>query len=421
MMKKLISGITIILMIAVFAASASAEKIYIDITQPGVKKLPIAVQSFTGAQDVSETVKSDLDFTGIFDCVSDAAHIERNDQPFNPLNWKGLGVEMVIKGTVTSPGAASLGITIRAFDVAEGRETLRKDYTATREMKRQLAHMIANDIYKLLTGQNGIFRSKIAFVSEKRGAKQLYLMDWDGERMRSLGPSGSIMLAPRWSPDGSKLIYSSEKKRKWGIYIYDFGSGMEINSGVPLSGLSISGNFFPDNRRFLYSSSNRGNANISVGSIGGQAPRRLINSPWIDISPAVSPDGNSIVFTSNRTGAPQIYIADSHGYSVRRLTFEGSYNTSPSWSPTGDMVVYASMIGGRNQLFIVKPDGTGVTQLTKEGNNEDPSFSPDGRYVVFSSVRGGSKGIYIIRANGEGLRRITPRGIRSASPAWSPM
>jgi TolB protein len=421
MIKKISSGITVILLIAVLATAASAEKVYIDITSPGVKKLPIAIQTFVGAKDVSDVVKSDMLFTGIFDCVDEAAHIERPDQPFNPMNWKGLGVEMVVKGSVTSSAGSSIGITVRAFDVANGQEALRKEYTASGDMKRQLAHTVANDIYKLLTGQNGIFRSKIAFVSEKRGSKQLYLMDWDGERMRSLGPSGGLMLAPRWSPDGSKLLYSSEKKRQWGVYIYDFNAGREIKTNVPLSGLSIAGNFFPDGRRFLFSSSNRGNANISVGNIGGSRPYRLINSPWIDISPGVSPDGKSIVFTSNRSGRPQIYIADAQGYSVRRLTNEGTYNTSPSWSPTGDMITYASMIGGRNQIFIIKPDGTGTTQLTKNGNNEDPSFSPDGRYIVFSSTFRGSKGIFMIRANGEGIKRITPSGFRSASPAWSPM
>jgi TolB protein len=421
MITRLLTGTIILLLSLILAASAFAEKIYIDITSPGVRKLPIAIQSFSGARDVSEVLKADMTFTGLFDCVDEAAHIERVDQPFNALNWKGLGVEMVIKGAVTSPGGSSLEITVRAFDVADGRETLRKEYTGSYDMKRQLAHTIANDLYKLLTGQNGIFRSKIAFVSERRGAKQLYLMDWDGERMKPLGPSSGIMLAPRWSPDGAKLIYSAEKRRKWGIYIYDFNTGQEINTNIPLSGLSISGNFFPDNRRFLYSSSNRGNANISVGNIGGTNPHRLINSPWIDISPAVSPDGKSIVFVSNRTGAPQLYISDAQGYSVRRLTHEGSYNTSPSWSPTGDLIVYASMIGGKNQIFIIKPDGTAVTQLTRNGNNEDPSFSPDGRYVTFSSTREGSKGIFIIRANGEGIKRITPRGFRSASPAWSPL
>jgi TolB protein len=421
MTKRALSLIMAVLFSVICAASASAEKIYIDITSPGVKRLPIAIQPFIGAREASEIVKKDLTYTGLFDCIEDAAHIERPDQVFNAMSWKGLGAEMVVKGEVTSSGGSSIEITVRAFDVTEGREVLRKEYTAGRDLLRQLSHSVANDIYKLLTGQNGIFRSKIVFVSERRGSKQLYMMDWDGERMRPLGPRGGILLAPRWSSDGSKLIYSSEKGRRWGIYVYDLNTGTEVKSGVPLSGLSIVGNFFPDNRRFVYSASRSGNANIMVGNIGGSAPHRLIVSPWIDISPSVSPDGNSILFVSNRTGSPQLYISDSQGYGVRRITHEGNYNTSPSWAPSGEMIVYASMVNGRNQIFIVKPDGTGLTQLTKDGNNEDPSFSPDSRFVVFSSTREGSKGIFIMRANGEDIRRVTPRGFRSASPAWSPM
>ena len=409
-----------ILILALLSGPACAEKVYIDISSPGVKKLPIAVQPFIGAKDVSDIVKADMMFTGLFDCLEDAAHIERPDQPFNTMSWKGLGVEMVVKGVVTSSSATSIDILVRAFDVADGKEVLRKEYTSKRDILRQLAHMIANDIYRILTGQQGIFRSKIAFISDKPGSKQLYLMDWDGERMRALSPRAGIMLSPHWSPDGTKLLYSSEKSRQWGIYVYDLNTGTELNTNVPLSGLSIVGNFFPDNRRFVYSSSREGNANIAIGNIGGSAPRRLIATPWIDVSPSVSPDGNSILFVSNRTGGPQLYLSDTQGYGIRRLTFEGNYNTSPAWSPTGDMIVYASQIGGRNQLFTIKPDGTGVNQITRDGNNEDPSFSPDGRYVVFSSTIDGSKGIFIIRANGEGLRRITPRGFRAASPAWSP-
>ncbi len=420
MIKRFLSTITFIFLIAFFITPSSAEKIYLNITSPGVKKLPIAIQPFIGAKDVSDIVKADMMFTGLFDCLEDAAQIERPDQPFTVMSWKGLGVEMVVKGVVTSSSANSIDISIRAFDVTDGREVLRKEYTAKRDILRQLSHMIANDIYRILTGQQGIFRSKIAFVSEKPGSRLLYVMDFDGDRMRSLGPRAGIMLAPRWSPDGTKLLYSSEKSRKWGIYVYDINTGTELNTNVPLSGLSIVGNFFPDNRRFVYSSSRDGNANIAIGNIGGTAPRRLIATPWIDVSPAVSPDGNSILFVSNRTGAPQLYISDIQGYNTRRLTFEGNYNTSPAWSPAGDMIVFASQIGGRNQLFTIKPDGTGLNQVTRDGNNEDPSFSPDGRYIVFSSTHDGSKGIFVIRANGEGLRRITPRGFRSASPAWSP-
>lgn len=420
MQRRYFILIAFILLSALFIQPSDAEKIYIDITSPGIKKLPIAIQPFIGAKGVSDIVKADMTFTGLFDCLDEAAQIERPDQPFNQLGWKGLGVEMVVKGVATSTTSQSIDLTISAYDVVEGREVLKKEYTAKPDLVRLLAHTIANDIYKILTGQQGVFRTKIAFVGQFAGSKQLYMMDWDGERMYPVGIKGGIILAPRWSHDGAKLIYSAEKERKWGIYMLDMNSMRELRT-IPLSGLSIVGNFFPDNRRFVYSTSKGGNTDILVGDIGGAPGRRLIDSPWIDVSPSVSPDGSSIIFVSNRSGNPQIYLSDREGFGVRRLTFEGNYNTSPAWSPTGDRIVYASMIGGRNnQIFIMKPDGSGVTQLTNAGNNEDPCFSPDGRYIAFSSNRDGSPGIYIIRANGEGLRRITPKGLRALSPGWSP-
>ncbi len=399
---------------------AVADKIYIDITSPGIKKLPIAIQPFIGAKEMSAIVKDDMTFTGLFDCLDDAAQIERPDQPFNTQSWRGLGVEMVVKGVATRSTSQSLEVTVSAYDVVEGKEVLRKEYTAKPDLVRLLAHAVSNDIYKILTGQQGIFKTKIAFIAQKTGLKELYMMDWDGERMYPVGIKGGIILAPRWSRDGSKLIYSAEKNRKWGIYLLDMNSMRELST-IRLSGVSIVGNFFPDNRRFAFSTAKDGNSDISVGDIGGTGSRKIIATPWIDVSPSVSPDGSSIVFVSNRSGSPQIYMSDKEGFGVRRLTFQGNYNTSPAWSPTGDKIVYASMIGGKNQIFTIKPDGSGVTQLTDAGNNEDPSFSPDGRYIAFTSNRQGSTGIFVIRANGEGLKRLTPKGFRAASPGWSPL
>jgi TolB protein len=419
MQKRIMVLIVSMLLTALCVQTADAERIYIDITAAGIRKLPIAIQPFIGAKEVSDIVKADMTFTGLFDCLADAAQIERPDQPFSPMSWKGLGVEMVVKGVATSSTAQSLNVIISAYDVVEGREVLRKEYTAKPDLMRLLAHSIANDIYKILTGQQGIFKTKIVFVGQTSGTKQLYMMDWDGERMYPMGIKGGIILAPRWSSDGSKLIYSAEKDRKWGIYVLDMNSMRELRT-ISLLGTSIVGNFFPDGRKFAFSTSRDGYSDISLGDIGGMPSRKIIASPWIDVSPSVSPDGSSIIFVSNRSGGPQIYISDKEGFGVRRLTFEGNYNTSPAWSPVGDKIVYASMIGGKNQIFTMKPDGGGVTQLTNSGNNEDPCFSPDGRYIAFTSTRDGSAGIFIMRANGEGVKLMTPKGFRSASPGWSP-
>ncbi len=421
MHRKVVFSFVAAIFVAIISfGHADADKIYIDITNPGIKKLPIAIQPFVGNKKISDIVKADMTFTGLFDCLDDAAQIERPDQPFSQMSWKGLGVEMVVKGAVTSSTAKSMDITVSAYDVVEGREVLKKEYTAKPELVRLLAHTIANDIYKILTGRQGIFKTKIAFVGQTSGSKQIYMMDWDGERMYPIGIKGDIILSPRWSSDGTKLIYSAARARKWGIYAVDMNSMRELRT-LPLSGISIVGSFFPDNKRFAFSTSRDGYSDISIGHIGGLPSRKIIASPWIDVSPSVSPDGSSIIFVSNRSGTPQIYVSDKEGFGIRRLTFQGNYNTAPAWSPMGDKIVYTSMIGGKNQIFVMKADGSGATQLTNAGNNEDPCFSPDGRYIAFTSNRDGLNGIYVIRVNGEGLQRLTPKGFRATGPGWSPL
>lgn len=406
---------------------AHAEKIYIDITSPGIKRLPIAIQNFIPEKEISDIIKDDLNFTGLFDCIEDTAQIERPEHPFNKNNWKGIGVELVVKGRVTKESSNKeerLTVQISAYDVSDGREVLKKEYSASSALLRPLSHSIANDLYKLMTGQRGIFRTKISFIGQwvkKSDEKksELYIMDWDGHRMHGTGITGNILLTPRWSPDGTKLLYSAERNRNWDIYLLDTASMKEKNI-VALKGLNISGNFFPDNREFVFSSSTNGRPDIYVGDIVNMKGRKLISSPWIDVSPSVSPDGNHILFVSNRAGSPQVYISDRDGYGIRRVTFEGSYNTTPSWSPDGSKIAYSGMVGGKNQIFVMKLDGTGLIQLTDKGNNEEPSFSPDGRYITFTSDRDGTKGIYLMRTNGEGQIRITPKGLKATSPHWSP-
>ncbi len=401
-------------------APALAEKIYIDITAPGLKRLPIAVQSFTGNREISDIIKDDLTFTGLFDCLDDAVQIERPDQPFSPLSWQGLGTELVVKGRVSVFAAGKFVVTVSAHDVSDGREVLKKEYASTTELTRPLAHSIANDIYTVLTGQQGIFKTKIAFVADKRGKKELQLMDWDGYRIQSTGITSDILMMPHWSPDKTKLLYSAERQRQWGIFLLDINTMKERNMMLT-NGLNIAGNFFPNNYQFVFTSSKDLNSGIYLADLGNVRGRKIISTPWIDVSPSVSPDGKAIVFVSNRSGNPQIYIADRDGYALRRLTFQGNYNTSPAWSPQGDKIAFASMIGGKNQICVIKADGTGMTQLTDRGNNENPSFSPDGRYLTFTSNMDGLKGIYLMRINGEGILRITQKHIKALNSSWSPM
>lgn len=417
-MKKAIC--LMFLVICLLPAPAFAEKVYIDITAPGLKKLPIAVQNFPGKKEISDIVKGDLDFTGLFDCIDESIQIEHPDQPFNPVNWLGLGVELVVKGRVSFFAADKFIVTVSAYDVSDGREMLKKEYAATSELSRPVAHSIANDIYNVLTGQQGIFKTKIAFIEDKKGKKELELMDWDGHRVQETGITSDILMMPHWSPDKTKLLFSAERHRQWGIYLLDITAMKERNLML-MNGLNIAGNFFPNSYDFVFTSSKDLNYGIYIANLSNTHGRKIISSPWIDVSPSVSSDGKSVVFVSNRSGSPQIYIADRDGFGLGRLTFQGNYNTAPAWSPQGNKIAYTSMIGGRNQIIIINADGTNPTQLTDRGNNENPSFSPDGRYLTFSSTMDGPKGIYLMRINGEGVLRITPKNMKALNPSWSPM
>jgi TolB protein len=402
----------------VFTAAAEA-KVYIDIASPAVRKLPIAVPEFggTAGRELSDIIRDDLDFTGIFVCLDRKTFIESSSQPFNAKNWTVIGAEAVVKGTVG--GSKGLMATVALYDALEGKELFRKEYQTDASLLRPLGHTIANDIYRHMTGETGIFRTRVAYVARKGGEDSISLADWDGHRAVNLGVKGNVILSPRWSRDGSRLLYSSERIRQWGIYLLDFKKMSETRV-FSAKGTNIAGDFFPDADEFVFSSSMNGDQDLYTYRISSTKLNRLTSSRGIEVSPALSPDGSQIAYISDRDGTPQVFIMGRDGHNSRRLTFNGPYNTSPAWSPRGDRIVFSGRQGGKNQVFITGPDGSGLSQLTDRGNNEDPSFSPDGRYIVFSSDRDGERAVYIMRANGEAQKRITPKGLRVFGPRWSP-
>lgn len=402
---------------SLFSVSAEA-KVYIDITSPSSKKLPIAIYDLQGplGREISEIIREDLTFTGLFMYIDKASYIEDPLKAFNPQNWTPLGIEAVVKGSASGEG--NLTVVINLYDTMEARPVLSKQYKAEKNLLRQLAHNIADDIYQSLTGAKGVFRTRIAFAAEDDGGKGIYVTDWDGQRARKTSVKSKLVLAPHWSPDGSQIIYSSERGRQWGLYLLNFLKMTEKMVFVS-KGTNMAGDFFPQGDKVVFSSSKEGTPDIFTLSLRDHSLRKLTSTHGIEVSPAVSPDGSSIVFVSDRGGSPQVYLMRSDGSDTRRVTFEGSYNTSPSWSPKGDRIVF-SCRRGKNQICTVKPDGSDLVQLTEQGNNEDPSFSPDGRFITFSSDRDKIKGIYIMRANGEAQKRVSPKGLRSTGPRWSP-
>jgi TolB protein len=376
-------------------------KVYIDITSPAFRKLPLTI-SFEGseeARDIHEIVKDDLDFTGIFDLVD----------PDIP------GAE--IKAHINVEISEKLKADVSVLDIVRNKEILNKRYSSSKKIMRALSHSISSDIFEVITGKKGIFRTKISYILSSSDKRTLSLMDWDGNKTMRIVTRG-LTLSHSWSPDSKYIIYSSERGRKWEVYSLNLRNYREMML-FSSKGLNLVGGVSPDGR-IPFSSSKDGSPEIYVMNMKSGIAQKLTRSFGIDISPVFSADGSQIAFVSDRGGSPQIYVMNSDGTRIRRLTFEGSYNTSPAWSPGGQWIAFVGRKNGKNQIFMIQSDGVDLRQITEEGNNENPAFSPDGMFMAFDSDRDGNKGIYLMNINGGMQKRITPKNIKAMNPRWSP-
>ena len=383
--------------------SVSDAKVYIDITSPAVRKLPISIKTGSSPEEkeIENIIMNDLDFTGLFSFVA----------PEVP------GAEVIVRSDVSVSGDEITALW-SIVDLIENNEVVKKRTSASKKSIRAIAHNISNEVYKYVTEKEGVFRTKISYlVSSSQGSKDLYLMDWDGYNSIKVIPIG-LTSSHAWSYHSDFLMYSSERNRDWKIYLLDLKNFKE-KLLFSSNGLNLVGNSSPRDE-IVFSSSKDGNSEIYMINKNGGNLRKLTTSFGIDVSPAFTPDGSRIAFVSDRGGSPQIYIMHSNGSGIRRITFEGSYNTSPAWSPDGTWLAYTGTKDGKNQVFVIKSDGTMLRQLTSVGNNESPSFSPDGMFIAFDSDRDGKRGIYVMRLNGDEQRRITPKDIKAMSPRWSP-
>ncbi|MFQ5822957.1 MAG: Tol-Pal system beta propeller repeat protein TolB [bacterium] len=306
------------------------------------------------------------------------------------------------------------------IDGASGKTIIRKDFTDIFGKERYIVHRIADDIVYSLTGEKGVAESKTAFVHQKKdGTKEISVMDYDGYYAKDITDDKSINLSPAWSPDGSKICYTSYKDGNPNLYILNFRTGSQSLLSN-LQGLNSAPAWSPDGSQIALTLTKDGNAEIYILNLEKKKLRRLTFNRSIDSSPTWSPSAREIAFTSDRSGSPQIYIMDSDGVNVRRLTFEGSYNASPNWSPRGDKIAYVSRTKSGFDIFTIDVTGENIMRLTQNlGSNENPSWSPNGFALIFSSTRSGKKKLYSMFWDGSDQKRITSGGV-NYSPAWSP-
>jgi TolB protein len=397
----------------------------VQLAFPAIPNLAsLAGTAGNAARELEATLRADLDRTGIFEILGpdELAVLDLNgDLEHDADQYRSLGAAMLLQSEVKLEGDRIV-LEGRLVDLASRQSIVGKRYRGTFDLSRRIAHTFADEIVLFLTSKRGIALTSIAFVSDRDGNKEIYMMDYDGHDQRKISGHKSISMSPSWSGLGDSLAYVSYFGGAGpALYLADVASGRK-SPLVTEGSLNVSPTFSPDGRRVAFARALGANIEIFVCQRDGSGVRRLTNSPGIDTNPAWSPNGQEIAFTSSRAGSPQLYVMDVEGANVRRVTFQGEYNDGASWSADGTRIAFATRID-RNRFDIAVLDlvTLAAQKLTDgPGSNESPSFSPDGRRIAFAGARKGSTQVYVIDSrSGGGVEQLTFQGSNSG-PDWSP-
>jgi TolB protein len=415
-----------------------AQPIHMTISGPGTTAAPIAVSELknlggddqgTASHDFVRILRHDLDLSGFFSIIPPKSYIEDPQNSgydlgkFNFADWSPLNAEFLVKGAVTVNGG-QVSLEALLFDVAQQRRMFGTRFNGGPGDVAQMARRFADSVLKAVTGIQGPFDTRIAFVSTRGGRfKEVYIASPDGGGLYRVTDNPTINLFPKFARSAASVLYLSYKTGEPALYLFDVAARTEIRIGSP-HGTVIGGALTPDGSRIVAAVENTGHTNLYLLDRGGEQIRQLTEGHAINVNPAISADGRQLAFTSDRSGAPQIYVMNLGGGPARRVTYQGNYNTSPSFSPDGKWIAYQSRTGGFN-IFIIPAAGGQPAQLTHDaGSNQSPCWSPDGRYLLFSSTRSGHERLYLMQVNtqsqtGKVISALMEDEGNDSSPTWS--
>jgi TolB protein len=421
------------------AALPARAQLTIDMTRPSFEPVPIAIVDFQGDRvgaDIANVVRNDLQNCGLFRSIPPSAFIQQNPDPNAPPrfpDWRGVGAAGVVVGSAQQVGG-NIKVDFRLWDVVVGQQAAGLSFTSQPNNWRRLAHIIADAIYKRVTGEDGYFDTRVAYVSEtgpvSNRVKRIAIMDQDGANNRYITDGRTLALTPRFSPTLQEIVYMAygEGGGPPRVYLQSVDSGRrELVGNFP--GMSFAPRFSPDGTRVIMSISADGRTNLYEMGIRGGAPTRLTNSPAIDTSPCYSPDGTQIVFNSDRGGTQQLYVMGAGGGGERRISFGDGRYATPVWSPRGDYIAFTKFGGSSGGSFgigVMRPDGGGERMLASGFLVEGPTWAPNGRVMMFfrqqpnSGGRAGAVTLHQVDITGRFERQV-PTPTDASDPAWSPL
>ena len=413
----------ILVFLSLLAATLAHAQLSVEITGAGANRIPVAIANFAGdpaaAQVVTATIRADLERSGLFKLVDPGgATLDENAQ-VNFGDWKGRGADALAAGSLTRNANGRMEARFRLYDTQKQAALGGAVYVTGNDQLRAAGHRIADYIYEKLTGEKGVFSTRIAYVVKSGSQFKLQIADADGQGAATALTSNEPIISPVWSPDGSRLAYVSFEKKKPVIYVHSLASGQR-QVVANFKGSNSAPAWSPDGRRLAVVLSKDGNSQIYLVNADGTGVQRLTQSAGIDTEPRFSPDGGSIYFTSDRGGSPQIYRMGASGGDVQRVTFEGSYNVSPRPSSDGKSLAFITRRDGRFQLAVMDLASKQVQILTDSVKDESPSFAPNSRMVLIATEIGGRGVLSAVSSDGRIKQRLSIAAGDVREPAWGP-
>ncbi len=427
-MKKILYLPHIIFLVLLWGLSCTPgyAQLKIEIIGSGANQIPIAIAPFkdenTLPQSVTAVVVADLQRSGLFKLVDSGglATIPVEPAQVDYAMWKTRGADVLAIGAVAPLPNGQFDVRFRLMDILKQQQLTGFAYQAGAQQLRSTAHKIADAIYTALTGDGGMFDTRIAYVLKMGSRYELRVADADGYGASTVLASNESIMSPAWSPDGTKLAYVSFEHKKAMVYLQSLVTG---NRSVIANykGSNSAPAWSPDGKQLAVVLSKDGSSQIYLVNPDGSGLKRLSTSGAIDTEPNFSPDGQSLLFTSDRGGSPQIYRMPVSGGNADRLTFDGSYNVTPRFAPDSKSFVFLQRNG--NRFSIATQDVvSGQSQLLTEGTLDDsPCFSPNGRVILYATNDGGHGILASVSSDGRVRQRITVESGDVQEPAWGPL
>ncbi len=395
----------------------------VEVAGVGLTQLPVVVPAFRGEgaapQKIAAIIQADLERSGQFRGIDAAGLVidETMRPDVAPLRQRG--ADALCTGSISRLADGRWDVRFRLWDIVRLQDLGGQSYAVPAGDLRLVAHRIADFVYEKLTGERGIFSTRIAYVTKSNDRYNLWVADADGENAQSALASPEPIISPAWSANGTQLAYVSFESRKPVVYVHDVASGRR-RLLANFRGSNSAPAWAPDGRSLAVTLSREGGSQLYTIDANGGEPRRLIESTSIDTEPVFSPDGRSVYFVSDRGGAPQVYRVAATGGSPERVTFTGSYNISPALSPDGRWLAYISRVGGAFKLQVMEMATGAVASITDTTADESPSFAPNSRLIMYGTRQSGREALMTTTLDGKIKARLAGQGGDIREPAWGP-